>query len=236
MLRAVIFDLDGVLAESEHLHYAAIQMTLGELGTELTPELYAARYLTFDDHTGIRTFFADRGETLSRERLEELVRCKAEHYEQMLQAGGVRLFPGAAELVAALAPQLPLAVATGSRRVEAEAILRQHGLLSWFTALVSADDVVKGKPDPESFLKALALINQACAPEILIQPQECVVIEDSRLSVPAVRRIGMQCVAVTTSYPAAEFPEASLILPDLAAVNLELLEGLFAQGAGRMMA
>ena len=228
MLRAVIFDLDGVLAESEHLHYAAIRAALGATGAELTPEIYAERYLTYDDHTGFRAFFADRGEALSPERLEELVRIKAEHYERMLQEGGVRLFPGAAELVAELAPRLPLAVATGSRRGEAEAILRQHGLWPWFTALVAADDVDKGKPDPESFLKALALINQARAPEIPIQPHECVVIEDSRLSVPAVRRIGMQCVAVTTSYPASEFAAASLILPDLAAVHLELLEGLFA--------
>ncbi len=227
MLRAIIFDFDGVVVDSEPLHLEAIKAALGDAGAALTPELYAQRYLAYDDLTGFALFFADRGMNLTEEELRAVVTRKGEIYMEMIRTGKVRFFPGVAGLIRELARTTPLAIATGSLRHEVSAILAAGGLLSCFKVVVSAEDVSRGKPDPESYLLALAELNRVTGTLPAIMPGEALVIEDSRRGIASSHRAGMKALAVSTSYPACELGEADLILPSLAGLQLSALAKLF---------
>jgi len=227
MLRAIIFDFDGVVVDSEPIHLEAIKAALGDLGAELTPELYAQHYLAYDDLRGFALFFADRGKELAEEELRAVVARKGAIYMEMIQAGKANFFPGVAELIRELARTTPLAIATGSLRHEVRALLDAGGLLSCFRVVVSAEDVSRGKPDPESYLLALAELNRVTGAVPAIAPGEALVIEDSRQGIASARRAGMKALAVSTSYPARELAEADLILPALAGLQFSTLAELF---------
>ena len=105
-----------------------------------------------------------------------------------------------------MANNLPLAVASGALRHEIETILTTAGLIDHFKAIVSAEDVERGKPEPDIFLKALATLNAQNSDAI--RAGECVVIEDSKEGIKGARRAGMKCLAVTNSHPAELLREA----------------------------
>jgi beta-phosphoglucomutase-like phosphatase (HAD superfamily) len=129
----------------------------------------------------------------------------------------------------AVAQRYPLAVATGSRRHEVELLLETAGIRTHFEAIVSADDVERGKPDPESYLKALDALNQTGKRTTAIKADECAVIEDSKHGIVSAHAAGMKCVAVATSYPTFELSGADLIVPSLAALRVSQVEDLFVQ-------
>jgi len=138
----------------------------------------------------------------------------------------VEIFPGVKSLISDLAPKLPLGVASGALRNDIETILSTAGLLKQFVAIVSAEDVTRGKPEPEIFLKVLERINAQAANRNRLDAAECVVIEDSKEGIKGARRAGMKCLAVTNSHPAELLKEASAVVESLEKVDLGLLETL----------
>ncbi|MGE5061724.1 MAG: HAD family hydrolase [Betaproteobacteria bacterium] len=121
---------------------------------------------------------------------------------------------------------MPLAVASGALRQEIETILQTAGLLNHFRAIVSAEDVQQGKPEPEIFITALAALNAARGDAAAIAPTECLVIEDSKEGVRGARRAGMKCLAVTNSHPAELLKEADAIVASLEEVTLPYVRRL----------
>ncbi len=227
MLRAVIFDFDGVLVNSESLHFSTLKEALDGAGAALTEHVYQERYLALDDKGAFSAFFADQGVRIDQEQLQGYLQKKAALFKERIRRGEVMIYPGVREVIDTLSHRYLLAVATGSRRDEVETILRSAGLRLPFMVVVSADDVKKGKPDPESYCRALAGINLAAKQGPAVQPSECVVIEDSRQGIVSARAAGMKCVAVATSYQACDLQEADLVLQNLAALNIAQLEELF---------
>src|SRR5262245_4898170 len=138
------------------------------------------------------------------------------------------IFPGVEELIATLAPTLPLAVASGALRQEIETILATTGLLKHFAVIISAEDVNHGKPEPEIFLKALALLNAQAKDGHPIDVADCLVIEDSKEGIRGARRAGMKCLAVSNSHPIEFLQEANAVVRSLEEVDLSLLEKLCA--------
>ncbi|HEX8088678.1 MAG TPA: HAD family phosphatase [Blastocatellia bacterium] len=227
MLRAIIFDCDGVIADTEPLHLAALQKTLAEEDITLTEGDYYRHYLALDDRGCFTRAFSEHGRPLSHEKLAELITRKASHIEPVMRAR-LRLFPGVVEFIRASAAHYPLAVASGALRREIELILEQGGIRDCFGVIVSAEDVERGKPDPETFLKALALINERAGQDI--SPGECLVIEDSIHGVRAARLAGMKCLALTTSYPKDELSEADCVEGSPAELSLERAGMIFGAG------
>lgn len=219
MLKAIIFDCDGVIADSEPLHLRAFQQTLAEEGITITKEEYLRHYLAFDDRGCFLRAFADR-ERPTAEKLAELISRKAACIEPMMRSE-LQLFAGAVDLIRRAAKKYPLAVASGALRHEIEIILECGGVKDCFLAVVSAEDVSRGKPDPESFLKAHALLNARSARPIATQ--ECLVIEDSLHGIEAARAAGMPVLAVATSYPIEELSKADLAVERLDGLSLEEL-------------
>lgn len=224
MLKAIIFDCDGVIADTEQIHMAAFQRVLSEEGIELNKEEYFRRYLAFDDRGCFETVFADRGISLTRDQLNELIHRKAEYVEPAMKAS-LKILPGAAEFIRLAAERYPLAVASGALRHEIELVLKYGGLSDCFRLIVAAEDVARSKPNPDPFIKARELLGASTGDRI--EPRECLVIEDSIHGVRAARLAGMRCLAVTTSYPPEKLSEADRVVDTLAGLLLEDVESLF---------
>jgi HAD superfamily hydrolase (TIGR01509 family) len=136
----------------------------------------------------------------------------------------LRLFPGVADFIRRAADLYPLAVASGALKREVELVLDFGGVRDYFLAIVSAEDVTRGKPDPESFLKAHQIINAHAAARI--PTQECLVIEDSLHGVEAARLAGMPVLAVTNSYPKDQLSKADMVVESLDGLSLDSLQTL----------
>jgi HAD superfamily hydrolase (TIGR01509 family) len=225
MLRAVIFDFNGIIVDDEPIHFELFQRVFAEEGIDLSKDAYYARYLGFDDRGAFSFGYREHARSLSQEKLVELIERKAVYYQEAIR-NHVALFPGVRELVAGLASNLPLAVASGALRHEIETILTTAGLIGHFQAIVSAEDVERGKPEPDIFLKALATLNAQSTDAI--EAGQCVVIEDSKEGIKGARRAGMKCLAVTNSHPAGLLGEADSIVDSLEEVGLACLAELCA--------
>jgi beta-phosphoglucomutase len=223
MLRAVIFDFNGIIVDDEPIHFKLFQKVLGEEGIVLTEDAYYERYLGFDDRGAFTAGFHENQRTLDDAKLQQLIARKAIYYQDVIRER-VSIFPGVKNLVTSLARTLPLAVASGALRQEIDTILKTAGLLDHFNAIVSAEDVAHGKPEPEIFLKALAALNARNNNGESIIAGDCVVIEDSKEGIRGARRAGMKCLAVTNSHPAEQLSEANMVVHSLEEVTLPLLQ------------
>lgn len=224
MLKAIIFDCDGVIADTEPIHMAAFGRVLAEEGITLTEADYFAHYLALDDRGCFTRAFAERGALLTQDQLNELIGRKAGYVGHAMQAS-LQLLPGAAEFIRRAAECYPLAVASGALRAEIEMIVNYGGLRACFRAIVSAEDVARSKPYPDPFIKALELLNLPTADRI--KSHECLVIEDSIHGVRAAHQAAMRCLAVTNSYPKEKLCEAELVVDSLAGLSLKDIESLF---------
>jgi HAD superfamily hydrolase (TIGR01509 family) len=224
MLKAVIFDFNGIIVDDEPIHFRLFQKVLGEEGIRLSEDAYYERYLGFDDRGAFSAGFRENNRPLDESKLHQLIERKALYYQDAIREQ-VAIFPGVTKLVSSLGKALPLAVASGALRDEIVTILRTAGLFDHFAAVVSAEDVARGKPEPEIFLKALALLNERRT-DAAIEAGECVVIEDSKEGVRGARRAGMKCLAVTNSHPAEILGEANAIVTSLEEVTLQFLRDL----------
>ena len=231
MLQAVFFDFDGVIADSEPLHLRAYQTVLREDGIDLDKSDYYARYLGYDDVGLFQALANDRGLTLPAEKIDKWVEAKSDIIEEMLTNGSV-LFPGAAACVKALAARVPLAVASGALEPEIDLVLTHAGLRSHFIAIASASDGVRGKPEPDLYLLAMAKLQDRLGQ--VCNPSACIAIEDSHWGLEAARRAGLRRVAVTHTYPATELGTADLVVDTLRDVTVSRIEELLRDnGAAR---
>jgi len=225
MLRAIIFDFNGVLVDDEPVHLKLFQRVLREEGISLTARDYYARYLGMDDRGCFKAAYQEHGRKLDNAFLAELIRRKARYYREAIEEG-ILFFPGVKELIPTLSSRFPLAVASGALRTEIETILHALGLKKYFRAIVSAEDVSEGKPNPEIFIKALGLLNKRNSTGRPILASECLVVEDSKEGILGARRAGMKCLAVTNSHPAEELGEADAVVKSLEEVTVDFLEQL----------
>src|SRR5262249_14720258 len=130
MLRAVIFDFNGIIVDDEPIHFELFRKVLEEEGIVLIEKDYYARYLGFDDRGAFSFAYRDHGRLLGDQELANLIHRKAAYYQQAI-CNHVAVFPGVTTLVAALAPDLPLAVASGALRQEIDTILKTVSLLQY---------------------------------------------------------------------------------------------------------
>jgi HAD superfamily hydrolase (TIGR01509 family) len=221
MLQAIIFDFDGVIADSEPLHLRAYQEVLQKAGIELTREDYYSRYLGFDDRGLLRTLAADRRVRLTDEILNGWIAAKAAIVEELM-AGDEVIFPGAVVCIRALAEKFSLAIASGALEPEIQIALRYAGLTDSFKAISSASDGVPGKPAPDLYLLALSKL-RAIMP---VDAASCIAIEDSHWGLDAAKAAGLRTVAVTHTYPAAQLTDADVVVDRLSDITIPQLEAL----------
>jgi HAD superfamily hydrolase (TIGR01509 family) len=221
VLRAVIFDCDGVIANTEPLHFATFKQVLAERGINLDEEEYYREFLAYDDRGAFERIFAKRRVELEAGEIPQLIDRKASFIEPIMRER-LELFPGVVEFVRSASRAVPIAVASGALRHEVDLILRFGGILDQFITVVAAEDVSNGKPHPEPFQEALARINTAVSSEI--PPRQCLVIEDSVHGINAANAAGMICMAITNSYEPDRLAAADLVVTTLEGLDLPEIE------------
>jgi HAD superfamily hydrolase (TIGR01509 family) len=228
LLRAIIFDFDGILVDSEPIIMKLTQEMAAQQGWTLTAEEYLRDFLAFDDRSLIEHLYRSHGRSLTTTQRDELLAWKARAYQKII-LDGLPPFPGAAEFVLSAAQGFPLAIASGSLRAEIDHLLRKLGLREKFAVLTTADDCERSKPDPEIYLKTLSRLQEL--PQLhgpLLEAGECLAIEDAPLGVVAAQAAGMKCLALAHSRPQADLQHAEWVAREFADVNLETIRSAFA--------
>jgi HAD superfamily hydrolase (TIGR01509 family) len=222
-LQAIIFDFDGVIADSEPLHLKAFQQALAEEGVVLERDDYFSLYLGYDDVGVFAAMARDLGLAWTDRHVTALVARKGMKLQAMLEAGEV-LFPGAAAFIRAAAAEVPIAIASGALRHEIVRIVESAGLDQLFAAIVAAGDTPDGKPSPAPYLLAFEQLQQVAG--TTLDRRRCVAIEDSVWGLESARGAGLRCVGVTTSYQAAELTGAELVVEGLRTLTIPMLDDL----------
>lgn len=231
-LRAIIFDFDGVIADTEPLHFAALRQVLASIDISLTETEYYTDYLGFDDRGCFLAALRSHQRQASLALLGELMDRKAHAYLSAVKEH-LAIFPGVRELVHDATTRYPLAIASGALRNEIELILEEAGLRKAFLHITSAEDVTRGKPAPEPFLHAMAALNRQPAQPALT-PDDCLVIEDSLPGIRAARAAGMKVLAVANTHTVQDLGEADAITDSLANTSIsDLRTRLWGPAQGR---
>lgn len=214
MIKALIFDLDGTLANTEMLHYRAWKETLLKNGvTQFTFETFLSYVGTSNEKVATDFINSDK----ITKSVAGLIGEKQAMYLEFIPE--IRLCAGAREILTRYHKKKVLAVASSSHRREIMAILQVNELAEYFSEVIGGDMVEKKKPDPEIYLKVQTLLNVA--------PEECIAFEDSASGLIAAKNAGMYGVAIPNEFTRKhDFSRADRILDTLAEVNEELLQQL----------
>jgi beta-phosphoglucomutase len=196
MIRALIFDFNGVLADDDPIHMEALRQVAQEEGVSFSNEEYLDKYLPLNDWDCFKMIFADRARELSPSKLDELIHRKSVYYFQAIAEKSV-LFARAADAVKAATQRCPIAIASGARAEEIRHILTRDSLQDCFKAIVSAEDVQFGKPHPEPFLRAYEKLKEH---DTTLTVSDCVAIEDSIGGIQSAHDAGMRCLGIAHSY------------------------------------
>jgi beta-phosphoglucomutase-like phosphatase (HAD superfamily) len=215
---AVIFDFDGVLADTERLHLAAFRRVFLPRGWDLDEATYFERYLGCDDRGLVESFGRDRGLAIPAADVRTLVDAKGRAFAELVGTGQV-MFASTAACVERLAARFPLAIASGALRDEIEAILLGAGLLAHFRTIVAADDVRETKPSPEPYATAASRLG--------VPPGACVAVEDSAPGLASARAAGMRTISITTTSPRHLLLAGSdRVIDDLAELTVDVVSTL----------
>jgi len=197
--RAVIFDMDGVLVDSNAHHRGAWLALLDELGVAPAQPEYWRLTIGRPSTEAVPLLLGRVGDVAEAHRLADR---KLEHYRR-LSRSGLPAVRGVSAFIDELATQrVPCAVATSATRMDTDQVLGRIGLLERFAAVITAEDVRRGKPDPEVYLRAAGAIG--------IEPRDCLVFEDAIVGVQAARRAGMRVIGVTTAHNETELRAAGV--------------------------
>jgi HAD superfamily hydrolase (TIGR01509 family) len=206
----VIFDLDGVLIDSEGLYYRAYSEVLKPYGVAVSREEYEDYWIA--QGNGPEYIVAKHNLPIAPDELRQL---RSPIYLQLLETEAT-LMPYVHEALQRLTPHCALTVATNSNREHLDAVLRKFHLEEFFPVTVARQDYHKAKPEPDAFV--------AAAKKLHLPPSQCVVIEDTYKGVMAATRAGMCCIAIPNEYTRRnDFSKASLVLASLRELTVEVV-------------
>ncbi|MEM9251000.1 MAG: HAD family phosphatase [Planctomycetota bacterium] len=238
MLEALIFDFDGVIADSEPVHCAAIREVAATVGVTISDAEYRDVYIGFDDRDAFREVLRRvggggdwaGGAGVDEGRVAAMCTAKAAAFDR-LAAAGVPAVPGSLELARSVRESgVPMAIASGATRREIEGMLAALGEAGLFEVMVTADDVERSKPDPQTY--AMAVERLAAVEGRALRASRCVAIEDTAAGVAAAEGAGLRVVGVTTTGPAGALAAADVVVAGPADVDLALLERVARGGGG----
>ncbi len=215
--RGLIFDLDGVLIDSEGLYYRAYSQVLARYGVTVRRDEYETHWIA--KGPGPEDIVAKHGLPVSP---DELRRLRSPIFLRLLETVAT-LMPDVHTTLRRLAPDFRMSVATNSNRAHLDLVLRRFDLEQYFPVTVARQDYRLAKPNPDAFL--------AAATKLGLAPDRCVAVEDTQRGVTAATSAGMACIAVPNEYTLRnDFSQARLVVPNLAALTRQVVEGLFSRG------
>jgi beta-phosphoglucomutase len=226
MLKAIIFDFNGVILLDEPYHFQSMSEAMTAFGVRITEQEYYRDYLPLDDLGALQAICCAHSLELTESQRAEILTRKPKIYDRLLNSH-YPFAEGVTGFIREAAARFPLAVASAATRREVHGALHAAELLDCFRTLVTAEDFVIGKPSPESYLFALGKLNESIRPSDPVAPEECVVIEDSVGGVHGVRAAGMKCLAVAGTYPREKLEAAHHIVDSFQEISLEHLDRYF---------
>jgi len=214
MIKAVIFDMDGVIVDSEPINYEVIRIAFEKAGVKISKKEFIEEWVV--KGTGSREAIKRHDIKMS---LEDLQKIKKKIYLDVLKRK-VKLKPDAKRTIINLHKKYKLALASQGHRYNVDIIVKKFKLSKFFQAIIGKQDVNKGKPNPEIFLKA--------SKELKVKPEECLVIEDTEKGIIAAKRAGMICIAVPDSWTKRynDFLKADLVVNLLGEINIDVIKNL----------
>lgn len=227
-IRAILFDFDGVLVNSEMLHLRAFQRVGHDAGIEVSEDDYFRDVIGHDDRGGWRQLAISKGVALDNASLLSLAAYKAQVTRDLIAEKTFAALPGVEALVRGLWRHYPLAIVSGALREEVESMLEGVRLRDCFRTIIAAEDVTIGKPDPEGYFKAIAELSRDHARPIA--PAEALIFEDAPRVIERARAAGFRTVGVPTHYGheelKSEFPIRSMRPADVRAAigGIEIYE------------
>ncbi len=202
VLKAVLFDFNGVIINDEPLHEKLIEQILVEENLRPRPGEFREICLGRSDRACLTDLLASRGRVVTDEYLNQLIARKAKTYlQQIAVLEKLPTYPGLQDLIFGLkATPCKLAIVSGAIRSEIESVLSRLQLSQNFSLIVSGDDLTASKPEPDGYQLAVDRLNQQF-PDLCLQPSECLAIEDTFAGIAAAKRAGISVVGVANSYP-----------------------------------
>lgn len=210
---AVLFDFDGVIVNSEPLHYLAFQDALHDEGIDISEAEYYRDLIGFDDAGFFRHVYQSHRLDLPPGTMLKLMTRKGERTMELIRGRHYEALPGVEEFVRGLWRHYPLAICSGARRDEIEAMLEGVNLRDCFPTIVAAEDVPVGKPDPSGYVLAASLVSKRIGRTL--KPGDCLVIEDADTVARTVHAVGFKVLAVCTCHKPEDFPTADFIVHSL---------------------
>ncbi len=212
MNRAVLWDMDGTLIDSEELHWIAWRDTMANEGSELTHEQFLCSFGQRNDVIICRCL----GGSATSECIERISNAKEEVYRHLVRKNGISPLPGVTDWVLRLQKQGWLqAITSAAPRANIEVILELLAASHHFQGIISAEDVYRGKPDPEVYLAAATLVGVA--------PERCLVVEDAAAGIEGARRAGMRSIGVSRD---GRYLAAYLVVRSLDALDSDAFQTL----------
>lgn len=225
MIKAIVFDFDGVIVNSEPLHYRAFLRVAKPLGVEFTYDEYLARYIGYDDRDAFRVMLGLQagvpGSEQQQAQVCQLIEAKALAFEEVVHEG-IETIPGIVDVVEEAAAAMPIAIASGATRRDITLILEKLGLRDRFLTIVSADVVDRSKPDPASYTLAVRRL-QELNPLADLRPKDCLSIEDTAAGIESARGAGLKTLGLATSCPASALHRANRVIESARGLTLEQL-------------
>ena len=204
---AMVFDFDGVIVDSERLHHATMVEVMEGMGAEFSWEFYRDELMGRDDRGAFAYLLERAGREATPEAVKDLIDRKAVLFTALAAAGRVPGYPGAADFVRAVAERFPVGLCSGALRSDIVPVLPHLGLEGVFSAMVTADDVARSKPDPASYLRCVELLAQQF-PEAGISGATCLAFEDTPDGMASAKRAGLFVVGIASQLPEARLLES----------------------------
>jgi beta-phosphoglucomutase len=203
---AVLLDFDGVIVNSEPLHFYAFHQILQAEKIALSEEEYYRELIGFDDRGAFRHLFTKRNIPLEPKKLLHLMTRKSEVVMELIEERKYQSLPGAEEFIRGLWRHYPLGICSGALREEIEAMLEGVALRDCFGVIVAAEDVAIGKPDPRGYLLCAKLISEKLTARL--KPSDCLVVEDAPNVIKAAKAAGFPTLGVATSHSLEKLADA----------------------------
>jgi beta-phosphoglucomutase len=229
MIRAILFDFNGVIADDETPHVLCFQQALAEEGLFITKDEYYGVYFGMDERTCAEMLVTARDGICDGLLLQRIMNRKADLFQTHTTAHKPRLFPGIVEFVKAAKPTYRLAIASGGRREQIDAALAGTLIEQDFELIISAEDCPIGKPDPAIYRLTCEHLKAVGAMSCAITPADCLVIEDSLAGIRSAKAAGMHVLALATTYPIDKLGEADAVLSSLHDITPDLAISVAAQ-------
>lgn len=231
VLKAVLFDFNGVIINDEPLHQKLIDQLLIEENLRPKSEEFWQLCLGRSDRACLTDLLAKRGRVVTEAYLAELLDRKTRGYQLQLETlEKLPIYPGLEDLIFNLrSAQLKMAVVSGALRSEIELVLERSRLLQYFPVVVAGDDITTSKPEPDGYLLAIERLNQQ-HPDLNLKPTECLAIEDTPAGIQAAKRAGIPVVGVANTYPFHMMQrQANWAVDYLSELELDRVKQVYAQ-------